>query len=352
MTPLDAFAPVYEQFAAVAGMWYATLFDYANQLFLMLATLEIGLGAIQWMVAQQSHDFVAMGMFRKVMWIGFMYAVLLHSQTWIPAVINSFVVAGSQAAGITALNPGEVFMQGLALMGSLLSNLVGFDLLTKPASMLMGLFAAVIIFLAFCAISFQLALTLMETYIVTGGGVLLLGFGSFRGTAAITEKYFSYVIGVGVKLFVLYLIIGTGVQLTPMWQAMIDQSGFFDMVSRPLAIAGAAMLYGLAAWMLPSLASSMLAGSVGFGLHETIGTGTMAARLSLGAAAAPAAAALGAGAAAGIAKATAASQGGGIGGAMKGLSAGGAALGREARNAAVPKLGRAIQNLQYQRSKT
>jgi hypothetical protein len=109
MPPVDAFSPVYLQFATVAGTWYATLFDYANQLFLMLATIESGLGAIQWMVAQQSHDYVAMGLFRKILWIGFMYAMLLNAHTWIPAVISSFVQAGREASGIRGLNPAEIF---------------------------------------------------------------------------------------------------------------------------------------------------------------------------------------------------------------------------------------------------
>src|SRR5215470_7978609 len=90
MDPATAFDPVYQQFAFAAAGWYAVLFDYANQLFVMLATIEIGLGAIQWMVAQQSHDYIAMALFRKILWIGFMYAVLLYSRDWIPAILSSF----------------------------------------------------------------------------------------------------------------------------------------------------------------------------------------------------------------------------------------------------------------------
>src|ERR1043166_6485233 len=131
MPPVDAFSPVYLQFAAVAGTWYATLFTYANQLFLMLATIELGLGAIQWMVAQQSHDYVAMGLFRKILWIGFMYALLLYSQDWIPAILSSFVQAGREAAQIDGLNPGEIFKQGLGLSGSLLATLSGLSLIWK-----------------------------------------------------------------------------------------------------------------------------------------------------------------------------------------------------------------------------
>jgi type IV secretion system protein TrbL len=350
MPPVDAFSPVHQQFALAAGVWYAALFDYANNLFLMLATIEIGLGAIHWMVAQQSHDYIAMGLFRKILWIGFMYAVLLFAHDWIPAIINSFMQAGIDAADIEGINPGEVFLQGLGLAGSMLKSLVHASLLFQPATVLTGLFAAFLLFIAFCAISYQLALTLMEAYIVTGGGVFLLGFGAFHGTVNITEKYLSYVVGVGIKLFVLCLIIGAGKQLAPMWGAIAQDADLMSIVSTPLAIAGGAMLYGTAAWMLPSLAASLASGTVGFGLQETIGTTMMASRLAMQSVAAPMALGAGTAAAIGIARQGARNNGGGLGGAIRGLGTSVSAVSREARNAAVPTLGRAVQNLQQQRT--
>ena len=44
--PLDALNPVHEHFAVLRALWFGTLFDYANHLFLMLALLEVGLGAL------------------------------------------------------------------------------------------------------------------------------------------------------------------------------------------------------------------------------------------------------------------------------------------------------------------
>src|SRR5262245_7201399 len=196
MPDFDAFSPAYLQYAALAGSWYTVLFTYATRLFQMLALVEIGLGAILWMQAQQSGDHVGMGLFRKILWIGFMYAVLLFSHEWIPAVVNSFMEAGAQASGVAAINPGEVFIQGLGLTGSMLATLVDVNLFFHPASVFAGLGAAFILFFSFCAISTMLAYALMESYVVIGAGVFLLGFGAFRGTVNIAEKYLSYVVAV------------------------------------------------------------------------------------------------------------------------------------------------------------
>src|SRR5205814_10009422 len=110
--PLDARNPVHAHFAVLRALWFGTLFDYANHLFLMLALLEVGLGAILWMASQQEAEFVGLMLLRRIVWIGFMYAVLLFSNSWITAVINSFIEAGVTAAGVRARDPGELATQG------------------------------------------------------------------------------------------------------------------------------------------------------------------------------------------------------------------------------------------------
>jgi hypothetical protein len=76
----------------------------------------------------------------------------------------------------------------------------------------------------------------------------------------------------------------------------------------------------------------------------------MASKVAMQSVAAPMALGTGATAAVGIARQSARNHGGGIGGTIRGLGTGVAAVSREARNAAVPTLGRAAQNLQKQRN--
>ena len=92
----------------------------------------------------------------------------------------------------------------------------------------------------------------------------------------------------------------------------------------------------------------MITGAVGFGIQEVLGTTTMASRLAFQSAAAPMALGASAAAGVGIARQSARQAGGGIGGTIRGLGTGAMAVGREARNAAVPTLGRVVQNLQKQ----
>ena len=70
-----------------------------------------------------------------------------------------------------------------------------------------------IVIVAYAIIAAQLLVALVESYIVIGGGILLLGFSGSRWTKFFSERYLSYVASVGVKLFVLYLIMGIGMSI-------------------------------------------------------------------------------------------------------------------------------------------
>jgi P-type conjugative transfer protein TrbL len=81
---------------------------------------------------------------------------------------------------------------------------------------LVAAITALLSFIAFVVIAGQLALTLIEMYVIIGGGVLLLGFAGSRWTIPFAERYLSSAVAVGIKLFVLYLIIGVGTALPPL----------------------------------------------------------------------------------------------------------------------------------------
>ena len=81
--------------------------------------------------------------------------------------------------------------------------------------------AAFIVLLAFVVTAAMLLLTLIESYLVVGGGVILLGLGANRFTAPAAEGYFGYVIRVGVRLLFFYLVLAIGVQMANQWSAAL-----------------------------------------------------------------------------------------------------------------------------------
>src|SRR5262249_304122 len=130
---------------------------------------------------------------------------------------------------------------------------------------------------AFGIIAIELATTLIESYLLTGAGVFVLGFAAFRGTAAISERYLSFTIGIGFKLLVIYLLIGAGTTLAPAWSALITDTSIFDFYT-PFTIAFAAVLYAAVAMRIPQLAASLASGNVSMSFHDVVGAATSATR--------------------------------------------------------------------------
>jgi hypothetical protein len=77
--------------------------------------------------------------------------------------------------------------------------------------------SAFVVLLSFVITASMLLLTLIESYLVVGGGVILLGLGASRFTAPAAEGYFGYVIRVGIRLLFFYLVLAIGVQMANQW---------------------------------------------------------------------------------------------------------------------------------------
>jgi hypothetical protein len=73
--------------------------------------------------------------------------------------------------------------------------------------------AAFIILLTFVVTAAMLLRTLVESYLVVAGGVILLGLGANRFTGPGAEGYFGYVIRVGFRLLFFYLVLAVGAQM-------------------------------------------------------------------------------------------------------------------------------------------
>jgi len=280
-------------FYSASSAWEGSLFTIAKRLFLKLALIEILWFGIWWTIERDDPRNFIVALLRKIMALLFFWAILINFDTWIPAIISGFSQAGMDAGSTGPLTPSSVLDRGLEVATKITTTANSIGLLDGVSGigkyLLAGL-AALGILLAFGVIAGQMLVTLVESYIVVNAGVLFLGFAGSRWTTTFAEKFLSYAVSVGVKLFVTYLIIGAGQHVSDSWAAKITT----DMVvSDYLTILVGAVVYMFLAWQIPSLASSMLTGAVSMTLGSAMATaGTMAAGVA-GAAGAAAAAASG-----------------------------------------------------------
>jgi type IV secretion system protein TrbL len=267
-------------FQGATSGWFGALFPIARNLFFTLAAIEIVWAASWWVLERDDPTQIFVQFLKRVIAIGFFLAVLTFADVWIPAIIDGFATAGRTAGGLPELNPSTVIDQGIAVASSLISSISVAGWFTSPGGNLVAAIAALLTFLAFVVIAGQLALALIEMYVVIGGGVLLLGFSGSRWTMPFAERYLSYAVAIGIKLFVLYLIIGVGTALAASWAPTL--AGVGTSPSDLFAILGAAVVYMIVAWQIPSFASALIAGSVNLTLGTAIYTGGTMAAMALG----------------------------------------------------------------------
>ena len=299
---LDAIQQVFQ---TASGGWLTHATGAAQDLFRALALLEISWVAIQWALKRpELHELVGSLTLKIMFFAVFYFGVIGMAPHWVPMLLSMFHRAGlivtgsgsSPSGALTPSNPSAIFGESwTAIQG--LEQLVHQHLSANPLyagqDVLWGLcsaFAALVFFLAYALIAFEALLINIEASVILGAGVFMLAFAGSSWTTTFSEKYVSYVFSIGVKYFVLTVILVAGVHLPTYIQHVFTALGQ-DKGGGPFAPLAASMVtlvYGVTGLMAPGIAGSMLSGSPSLSTGSFMGAaagGAGVAAAGLGAAA-------------------------------------------------------------------
>jgi type IV secretion system protein TrbL len=178
--------------------------------------------------------------------------------------------------------------------------------------------SAALVVLAFIAVAIQYIVAIVESYLVVSAGVIFLGFGGSRWTTPYVERYIGLGVSTGVKIMLLYMLIGVGMNLSNGW--LNEAVGIGSSTNPSMTgfdVMGAALIFMMLCWQIPKLFAAVLGGSPALSGGDLVSSGTAV----VGGAALVAS--VGAGAVAAAAGATAAASG-----TVAGGSSGGGAVSR------------------------
>jgi type IV secretion system protein TrbL len=192
-----------DQYRAERIQWTTNVWPYANTLFGILATIEFAWSAAVMLLEKSDLQSWTSALIRKIMWIGAFYALLLNGRVWIPAIIDSFEQIGQSSSGFAGISPSAVFAQGINIAGALMDGASTSAFFTNTGSCLALVFSAVLIVLAFCGVTIQFIVAMVESYIVVAAGIVFLGFGGSRWTAPYVERFIGLGVATGVKIMIL-----------------------------------------------------------------------------------------------------------------------------------------------------
>jgi len=316
--PFNSTVPsqIMEQFRNQRTQWTTNVWVYANTLFGILAVIEFAWSAAVMLLEKTDFQSWTSALIRKLMWIGAFYALLLNGRYWIPAIIDSFTQIGQNAAGLGALSPSGVFIQGLSLAGALIDGASTSAFFTNPGSSLVLAFAALLIVVSYTIIAINFIVTLVESYLVVSVGFIFLGFGGSRWTAPYTERYLGLAVSIGIKIVLLYCLISAGFNLSVGW---LDEAQGIATSARPamtaLDVMGGSLIFMMCCWQIPKLFAAVIGGSPALTGGDLVATAAVVggAALAVGGVAAAGAGALAAGGT-GAAAGTGSAASGGVSG--------------------------------------
>ncbi|HTJ27567.1 MAG TPA: type IV secretion system protein [Candidatus Limnocylindria bacterium] len=290
---------------SASNNWLGQAQMWAQRIYLTLMVFELfALGVTTLLFRENLGEFFASVSLKIVMGGIFFWLIANSGVAGLPGrVVATFTQFGQQLAGNTA-DPTQLAVEGLAsatgyFAASQLAKtdddatataadvppnctfIAGtgdctiapsFELMTTHAVFeVVASALGVMIVMAVAAIYLQFALITIESYLVMTAGTLFIGFAGSRFTMPFSQGYFSYMINVGVKVMVMYIILGVeGPLLTNIMISSFASltAAAADPTGASIAAALAAASYGVFSvvigaalvWTIPGFAASFLTG--------------------------------------------------------------------------------------------
>jgi len=270
--PVDV-GGTFQQIEQAANAWIPAIMQEASFLFYVLALLDFAWGAPQLL---REHDFngLFLSLIKKLLVVSFFYAVLINGQVWIPAIVNSFAQLGATAAGVSvAQNPSDIMSQGLQIVSDLFTKVSSTSLLTEPGGAITTILAACIVLASYIIITLHYVVTKLEAIIVMSAGYIFLGFGGSRWTSPYFERYISLAVSTGVRLMLIYLMLGVFKTISNNWIATMNGYTADQPITQIFPTLMSMLLFAFASWMIPKMAASIASGTLGAGAADLVGMG-------------------------------------------------------------------------------
>jgi type IV secretion system protein TrbL len=265
---------ILNQYRGQRTAWFTAVWPFANTLFGLLATIEFAWSAAVMLLEKSDMQSWTSALVRKLMWIGAFYSLLLYGRYWIPAITDSFELIGQRASHTGPMAPSDVFTRGIDIAGALMSTSSVAAFFENIGTSIAMIFTGIITALAFIAITVQFVVAMVESYIIVAAGFIFVGFGGSRWTAPYVERYIGLGVSTGVKIMLLYLLIGAGMSLSVDWMTAAQNiASNSSPAMSALEIMGASIIFMMLCWQIPKLFAAVLGGSPALSGGDLVSSG-------------------------------------------------------------------------------
>jgi len=257
--------------------WYRTLKGFAVKLFWLLALIQFVWTFFPLIFRQADFADVVHELVRFILVIGFFMALLQYTDEWTAAIINSFQEVGflvlnqtpnldttlltdGKSGRITGLYPGRVFRVAVEIANRV--SQVSVNAVEQAKGDMLGQMlplAGLTIMLCFVFISAFMALTLIESWFVINASVLFMGLGGSEWTRQYARQMLTYAFSVGVKMFVMIIVVGLIMSSVAGWEEAFKQET--NSVVAVWTTVGLALVAAFFSKSIPDLVQGLITGA-------------------------------------------------------------------------------------------
>ena len=228
--------------------------------------LEFMVTAFFLYVKSESLSQMMVGMFYKAGLLLMLVPLATQPVLFLQPSVDFFVDSGEYVIGVQ--NPLEVSRAGNELFFETMKAAAPGWSLDSLNRFFICLFPAIVMWLMAQLVAVAVMVSLIEMTIVIFGGSMFLGFGLSRFTAGLADNYFAYAVGIGVKIFFLYVVLGIVGGEAANWIDTIKAMDTSEDYEELYEIAGASLVFALTALYVPQTASSRITAGFAVGFQR------------------------------------------------------------------------------------
>jgi type IV secretion system protein TrbL len=277
-------------FTGQVGAGFGAISGDVQSVLATLVVISIVLSAIMWAIDETQN--ILAPFIRKILLVGFFAWLVTNWHSLTLVVINGFTKLGLKAsnggsvgdfthAPTRAVEAGlDIVVKLIKYIGDLAQQNAGFGALQHIDMIIVAAVAAIGIMLAFIVLAIEIAITIIEFYIVTLIAFVVVPFGVLTQTSFLAERSIGYVISVGFKFMALAVIAGIGINIFETFTLSAEPT-----VAEEAGLLLSAIFLMMLALKIPAIAGAMISGgpqlSAGSGLMGAAGVAAGVAGVAL-----------------------------------------------------------------------
>lgn len=261
---LDLVIKAYENSTKI---WEPVIHDLTLGLFWGLVTISFTWSSIQIALKDGGLVDVIADLTTRVLTVGVSVWLLNEAPNLARVLIQSFQEVGTRlSGGVVKFSPSNVAEMGNNIVHRAIEMYSVWD----PLANIMLFICALVILICFALIALEMTTLIISAYITVSGGIVMMGFLGSEWTRENAMNYFTAVLGIAVRMFVMQLIFIIGYEFIRDWSAFTDKTTDASYLA---LLVFAVVFYGLIR-EIPQMAATLASGRFtmsGGGIQAAVG---------------------------------------------------------------------------------